>query len=403
MSDSPRLVVERFLSETATLPSDERLQMLADLAFSLLAEQAKKSAMIGQHEEFLRRLVENIPGGSLNVFDRELRYIAAAGSGLADVELTPRDLIGRTISEVFGDEADRTVRPFYEKAFAGDCVTFDVLVLDRQYSVTAAPLDRDQSRVVTVVAAAHEITHRAIRENALRSSEEGAQRRKDRFLATLAHELRQPLSAIVGALALLRVQRGADPSGSRATLVLERQVEQLRRLVDDLLDASKIEAGKIFLHQEFLDLRSVVSEAMEVVASAAATKTLSLTADAGSEPIIVWGDSARLRQVFSNLLTNAVKFTPAGGAVTVTTRREGALVRARITDSGPGIDSEILPTIFEMFSQANPASGGLGIGLAVARGLVESHGGTLEACNLPTGGGAEFVVTLPAANPTFVQ
>ena len=226
--------------------------------------------------------------------------------------------------------------------------------------------------------------HEAARQaEAARTEAEAASSAKDVFLATLSHELRQPLGSILGWVRLL--QRPDVDADRRTQLVerLERSVHTLTRLIDDLLDVSSIVTGKMRLNLQPMDLREPIDGALDIVRPAATAKGVQLhtTLDPRTPPII--GDADRLQQVIWNLLSNAVKFTPAGGRVTVALRQEHARVLIEVCDSGRGISPELMPRLFERFTQAaqdlrRPVPG-LGLGLAIARHLVELHGGTITA------------------------
>jgi signal transduction histidine kinase len=230
-------------------------------------------------------------------------------------------------------------------------------------------------------------------EDALRE----ADRRKDEFLATLAHELRNPLAPIRFALTLL--DKGAAETGPRARQVIERQVAHLVRLVDDLLDVSRITRNKIQLRREPLALADAMRLAVESAAPAATAANHRLAVVEPEPDVHVDADLARLVQVFTNLLNNAVKFTPPGGHIWFEAAATVDAVTVTVRDDGLGVDPALLPHLFEMFHQGPgvvPRSqGGLGIGLALARRLVEMHGGALEARSAGEGRGAEFRVTLP--------
>jgi signal transduction histidine kinase/AmiR/NasT family two-component response regulator len=223
-----------------------------------------------------------------------------------------------------------------------------------------------------------------------------ADQRKDEFLATLAHELRNPLAPIRFALETLKVDT-PPVIAERARDVIERQVKQLVRLVDDLLDVSRIAADKILLRREPLDLARLMATAVEAITPLAAGHTLDV--DLPSAPVFVNGDGARLVQVFANVLNNAVKFTPRGGHISFTADQQSNEAVVRIRDTGVGIASDILPRVFDMFHQTEPvldrSTGGLGIGLALARRLVEMHEGQIHVRSPGTGQGTEVEVRLP--------
>jgi len=225
-----------------------------------------------------------------------------------------------------------------------------------------------------------------------------AARRKDEFLATLAHELRNPLAPIANAVEVLNLSGAADGPAASSRAVIGRQVKLMARLIEDLLDASRITSGKLELRRSRVDLATVVDQALETSRPHVRGHELSVALPA--EPVWVDADPVRLAQVFANLVHNACKFTPPGGQVRLVAERDGARVRVRVRDNGVGIKPEHMPRLFEMFSQVGPAlertHGGLGIGLALSRALVEMHGGTIEAASDGAGAGAEFSVTLPA-------
>ena len=230
-----------------------------------------------------------------------------------------------------------------------------------------------------------------------------ADRRKDEFLATLAHELRNPLAPIGNGVQIMKLHAAADDKLRRTAEMMERQMSHLVRLVDDLLDLSRITRGKVTLREEPLDLRQVLAGALEAAAGPIAAKRLQLEVQMSAEPISVEGDQHRLAQVFSNILSNATKYTDAGGRLWLTLAREGDEAVVTVRDSGIGIAPESLETVFEMFSQLRPpghgGEGGLGIGLALVRQLVQLHGGRVEARSQGEGYGSEFVVRLPALGP----
>jgi PAS domain S-box-containing protein len=238
---------------------------------------------------------------------------------------------------------------------------------------------------------------RARAEGALRE----ADRRKDEFLATLAHELRNPLAPIRNALHLLRLTGGSGPAADRIHEMMERQVGHMVRLVDDLLEVSRITRGKIELRKERVELAAVVRNAVETSRPLVEAARHDLSVSVSGEPVIVEADPVRLAQVVSNLLNNAAKYTDEGGRIAVCARREGGDAVVAIRDSGAGIPEDMLPRIFEMFTQVDRtlgrAAGGLGIGLALTRSVVEMHGGRVEARSDGPGRGSEFVVRLPLA------
>ncbi|HYV57859.1 MAG TPA: response regulator, partial [Candidatus Nitrosopolaris sp.] len=240
------------------------------------------------------------------------------------------------------------------------------------------------------------------REQVIRAAAEAANRTKDEFLATLSHELRTPLGAILGWTRLLRSRKLDEPAAARALETIERNAKLQSQLVEDLLDVSRIITGKLRLETRPVDLFSLIEGAVETVRPAAEAKAIRLETTLDSPGGLISGDPDRLLQVIWNLLSNAIKFTPREGRVEVRLGREGAQVTVQVRDTGKGITPEFLPHIFDRFRQADStttrAHGGLGLGLAIVRHLVELHGGTVEAASPGEGGGAIFTVALPLAS-----
>ncbi len=228
-----------------------------------------------------------------------------------------------------------------------------------------------------------------------------ADRRKDEFLATLAHELRNPLAPLRNGLQVMRLAGAAPDVVERARAMMERQLTQIIRLVDDLLDVNRISRGTFMLRIERANLADIVHHALETCAPPIEEKQHRLTVTIPPVPIYVDADSARLSQALCNLLVNAAKFTPNGGDITLDMHRAGGDAVITIKDSGVGIATDVLGEVFEMFTQADrsleTSQGGLGIGLSIVRRLVEMHGGTVEAKSAGLGGGSEFIVKLPVA------
>jgi PAS domain S-box-containing protein len=237
-------------------------------------------------------------------------------------------------------------------------------------------------------------------ESQAREQAEEASRLKEEFLATVSHELRTPLNAVVGWSRLLRVGQLDPAAANHAIEIIERNALMQKQIVEDLLDVSRIITGKLRLNTQPVDLLLVIHAAVDAIRPAAEAKEIEIRSQFEAPDVIVKADVERLQQVFWNLLANAVKFTPAQGTVDIYLRQENSLVEVRIEDSGPGIPPEFLPRIFERFSQADGSitrkHGGLGLGLAIVRHLVELHGGVVSARNRDGNGGAVLIVVLPA-------
>ena len=228
---------------------------------------------------------------------------------------------------------------------------------------------------------------------------EEADRHKDEFLALLAHELRGPLAPLRNGLELIKHSEACGEIRARACALMERQLEQLIRLIDDLLDASRIARGKIELRTAIVDLDALVREVLDAKRPLIEAARLEVEANLPAMPLLVDGDAVRLTQVLRNLLENARKYTEPGGRIAISVAREQAQAVVRVKDTGVGIPSDKLDAIFEMFVQINRSrarsQGGLGIGLGLARRILALHGGAIEALSEGPGRGSEFVVRLP--------
>jgi signal transduction histidine kinase len=238
-------------------------------------------------------------------------------------------------------------------------------------------------------------------EDLRRRAEELAQadQRKNEFMALLAHELRNPLAPIQNAVEILRHLGSGQADVGRVTAVIDRQAQQVRRLVGDLLDISRISLGKVSLHKEPLELALVIAQAVEVSRPLIEAREHELTVRLPEEAIRLEADAARLTQVVTNLLNNAAKYTDEGGHVWLTVEQHGAEAVLRVRDNGIGITPAMLPRVFDLYAQGERAlgksQGGLGIGLKLVRSLVEMRGGTVRAFSDGPGRGSEFVVRLP--------
>jgi signal transduction histidine kinase len=257
------------------------------------------------------------------------------------------------------------------------------------------PLYDARGKVCGCVSVCVDLTERKQVEDVLRESD----RRKDDFLATLAHELRNPLAPIRNALEVLRIAGGDPRQSSRAHAIMERQLQQLVRLTDDLLDVSRITRNRIELRRERVDLRAVLQSAIETTQPLIDAAGHVLTLDAPTAPIWVDADFTRLAQAFANLLNNAVKYTPRGGKVDVQMSATATRATVVVRDTGVGISREAMAHVFDMFMQSaeslDRSRGGLGIGLTLARRLVELHGGVIEGESEGPGAGSTFTVELP--------
>jgi PAS domain S-box-containing protein len=322
------------------------------------------------------------------------------------------DAVGHSMRELAPAHEQHWFDRYAEVALTGKPIRFEreaqALAGGRWFDVFAFRVDDPADRHVAILFS--DVTERrqigrTLRENERRLADaaaalQAADRRKDDFLATLAHELRNPLAPIRNGIEVLRIMAAPNAALDRTTQMMARQMQHLVRLVDDLLDVSRITRGKIQLRRQRVAVNHVVGLALESCETLFAPHGHCLSVTLSSEPMIVRADADRLRQVFSNLLSNAAKFTPPGGKVWVAVERSGDFALVRIRDTGVGIPRERLSQVFEMFAQVEcrHANDGLGIGLALAKELVLLHGGFIEARSEGSGKGSEFIVCLPLAD-----
>ncbi|WP_167772967.1 PAS domain-containing sensor histidine kinase [Ramlibacter humi] len=263
----------------------------------------------------------------------------------------------------------------------------------------AFPLRDETGRILKWFGTNTDITEQLALEEELRASD----RRKSEFISVLAHELRNPMAPLWNSLEILQRFPAQDEKQVRALAVAERQVRHMAKLLDDLLDISRVGTGKLHIEREPCDAAGIASQVVGDFAGVFATRGVALEGTGLDRPCRVLGDASRITQALSNLLSNAVKFTPKGGRVRVRVGRSEGQVEIAVSDSGRGIAAEMLPTLFQPFrthmDRESLKEGGLGLGLPLVKHLVEAQGGTVEARSEGCGRGAEFILRLPAAAP----
>ena len=309
-------------------------------------------------------------------------------------------ILGASIEEILGKPAFDVLGPYYQRALKGETVRLELEIeflnigrrwVNAVYTPTFATDGKPDGWVGVVI----DIDAQKRSEEALRTTD----RRKDTFLAVLAHELRNPLAPMRNSLELLKRSEANQAINQRARATMERQLSHMVRLVDDLLDLSRINRDKLELQKQPVVLSDVVAQAVETVRPLISESRHELTIDLPPEPLKLNADTVRLSQAFSNLLNNACKYTDPGGRISLTAAHQDGHVVVSIRDNGMGIPSELSPKIFDMFTQADNTlerqHGGLGIGLALVKRLVEMHEGEVSAGANPAGEGSEFRVRLP--------
>jgi PAS domain S-box-containing protein len=373
-------------------------ELLARVAarLEISRRRGEADASVRESEEHLRAVVETSPECvKLVAADGTLLQMNPSGLAMLNAERAEM-VVGKNVYDLIAPEHREAFRLFNQRICGGEKGTleFDMVSLKgirRQMETHGAPLKMPDGTTVHL-ALTRDISARRQAEEALRQSEN----RKDEFIATLSHELRNPLAPLRNALGLLRLAR-SDEDMAPVHAMMERQLNHLVRLVDDLLEMSRINRGMFELRRQRVDLGTVIRNAVEGSQPIIHEGGHRLEMQLPEEPVWLEGDPVRLAQIFSNLLNNAARFTETGGRICIAAEGRQGCALVRVRDSGQGFSPEDAERLFEMFTKGD-GSAGLGIGLALARRLVEMHGGTIEARSEGGGRGAEFIVRLPLAS-----
>jgi PAS domain S-box-containing protein len=371
------------------------------------ADRLRATQQLAESEERFASFAEHLPGLAW-IKDLEGRYVYINEAAERMFGHGREEVYGRTDEELFPPDTAAEFRKNDQRALAVDTglvVTEhhrDSAGMLRHSLVSKFPIPDAKGQVHLLGGVAVDITERVAAEEALQQ----ADRRKNDFLATLSHELRNPLAPIRNGFQLLR--SGIDETQrARVFRMVDTQVGHLVRLIDDLLDVSRITSGKVELRREAVDLRDVVQSAVDASGPLISSKEHALITALPDEPVLIHGDPVRLVQVVSNLLNNAAKYTPDGRHIWLTLRREGFGAVISVRDDGIGIPADMLPRVFDMFAQVDRtlkrSQGGLGIGLALARSLVEMHSGQIEVRSGGLDQGSEFIVRFALADRRSVR
>jgi PAS domain S-box-containing protein len=336
--------------------------------------------------------------------DLRYRYVSAAYARMA--RRTPEELAGRPMVEVLGEEGLASIRPYIEAVLRGETVEYErevnfVAVGPRRLQAMYVP-DRDgRGEIIGWIANIIDVTEGRQAE-ALRAANAllvEADRQKNDFLGMLSHELRNPLAPIRSSSYILRHAQPGSEQVRRAREVIDRQTEHLTRLVDDLLDVTRVARGKVELRRAHIDLGGVVSHAADDFRALLQDRGVRFEVVVPKEKLWVDADATRITQIIGNLLNNAAKFTRRGDEVALLLGAVGGEVEIRVRDTGAGIEPSLLPNIFDAFVQGDRTlartEGGLGLGLSLVKGIAELHGGSVRAESAGKGVGAEFVIRLP--------
>jgi PAS domain S-box-containing protein len=379
-----------------------------------ITERQRTTDALRQSEERFASFMRHLPGLAW-IKNAEGQYEFVNNAAEKAFQTPRAKLYGKTDEEIFPPDTAAQFRANDAKALESDtgCVTIETLRHDDgvlHHSLVSKFAIGDAARYRGIAGVAIDITERVIAEKKLLEATEQlceADRRKDEFLAMLAHELRNPLAPIHTGLQVLRKSRGHEDTAERVLGMMERQVKHLVRLVDDLLEVSRISRGKIELKKEQIDLAVIIDHAVDMSRELIDASGLTLRVALPDEPLLIDADPVRLAQVFANLLNNAAKFTSRGGRIELTAERKEGEAVVSVADTGVGIARDMLPRVFELFVQVDNslvrAKGGLGLGLALVRSLVDLHGGKVEAASEGEGCGSRFTVRLPLSTKAGMQ
>jgi len=395
------IAVIEFFSKRSRPKDDNLLEVMGTIAstFGQFIERSEAENQLRESQARLQAVLDHAPA-MIYLVDANDRFLLINRRWRDVLGLTNEQVAGRKLHEFFPPEIvdqfsanNRTVLTTQQPAEFEETVIQDGRL--RTYMSIKAPFRYGATQSLAVCGISTDISERKQVEEALRQ----ADRLKDEFLATLAHELRNPLAPIRNSLQLLKIDDLDRETGVWAREVIERQVDHLVRLVDDLLDVSRVTRGKIGLRPQPVELAEVIASAVETVQPLIASQQHRLTVGVAHGSLKVNADPTRMIQVFGNLLTNAAKYTDEGGEISVDVREDAGRAVVEVCDNGVGIAPDVLTHVFDLFVQAqNPATkaqGGLGVGLTLVKNLVELHGGSVEARSAGLGLGSQFIVTLP--------
>lgn len=351
-------------------------------------------------DQLLSKLLHNCPNSSVSILDHELRHILVEGKGPSRDDLSSEQLVGKTLAEIYPPESLAGLINFYQRALAGEDLEFEFTQADQTYQIHLAPLEEDHGQVTLILAVAQNITAYK-REQAARMVAEEESRLKDEFLATVSHELKNPLNSILGWATLLRQGMLTSEAQQQAIDVIERNARTQSRLIEDLLDVSRIITGQLCISPEPADLFKIIKSARETLRHTAESKQIAIEIINTAQSSQMIGDPHRLQQVVWNLLSNAIKFSPTGSTVSIRLDQRGSQFVIQVVDSGQGIPHNFLPHIFDRLRQVETVTGrkhsGLGLGLVIVRHLVELHGGKVSVESEGENRGSTFTVNLPVA------
>ena len=382
----------------------EPLELVATVKALLRARKAEEAAQISTKQW---QVTFDAINDGVVLLDRDGRAVQINSAMEGMLGKSWNELSGQEIHDLLSIAPVPEDSPFLRMLESGQREAVDLTLGDRWLRVTVDPIRDADGELKGGLCIASDITDRRRLEEELRRRAEelaAADRRKDEFLAMLAHELRNPLAPISNALEAIRLARSNAAATEEALNIARRQIGHMARLLDDLLDVSRFTRGKVHLRKVPVDLTTILRHAVETARPLVEKSGHELLTSFPAEPVWLDGDPTRLAQIVANLLNNAAKYTDRGGQIVLAADREGAEAVVRVRDNGIGLSAEMLPRVFDLFAQADRSldrsQGGLGIGLTLVRSLVELHDGKVSVESRGPGQGSEFIVRLPASSPT---
>jgi len=387
--------------------ADIELMEIASHLAGIAIERTRTEEALRQSENLLRTIIDTEPE-CVKLLDRDgsLRLMNQAGLRMIEAD-TLEQVAGTCVYDLIAPNYRAAFKELHQRVFRGEGVTlqFDLIGLHgthRWMETHAVPLRNERGEITAHLAVTRDISERKRDEEVLQQRTEelaARDREKDEFLAMLAHELRNPLAPILYAIQVLQAGDNSDPTVRKQREIIDRQSRHMARLLDDLLDVSRITQGKIELRKQPLDLGALVTQEVETARPLLEQRQHQLQLRPASRPLRIDADPARVHQIISNLLSNAAKYTPPGGMITVTAEQANGQAVLRVADTGQGLSPELLPRVFELFVQGDRSvsrgTSGLGIDLTMVQRLTWLHGGKVDAYSEGRGKGSEFTVSFP--------
>ena len=390
MAGSIRDISERKQGEAALRKAHDELELRVD---ERTAQLAQVNESLRKSEERYRNLAQHFPNGVVALFDHELRYTLAEGAGLAQLGITKNVIEGKTVAEVWPTELGAIIAQKYHAALAGKETVTEISHNQRIHLLYALPLTNGEGEVYAGMMMTQDITARI-----------EVERLKEELVGIVSHELRTPLTSLRGFSELLLNKQFSPEQQRKFLTIIEQESTRLANLINDFLDLRRIEAGRQVLHLDTVDIRALIRERADMLPPSDGQRDIILVLP--ESDLSVWADEDRVRQVLANLFSNAVKYSPNGGAICVKAYQDGGEVVVSVTDQGIGIPRDAIPKLFGKFFRVNQTQtkniGGTGLGLALVKEIIEAHHGRVWV-ESALGEGSTFFFSLPTPTALVQQ